>query len=175
MLKYWPFKKIYLIVCGSLLLAAATYFLAVKNTLAAWEVNRQLNDQLTRGGDVSYDPGYLERKNRNLDRVLSRYRVDTSVFRNSMLSNIAVLAEANQVKLTEVPLPDAAYRTSEYLVQKLSFEGGFFDLNRFLYQAEHKDQLGVARAVEFRMVEKRTAAAGIKKLVMSVYLETALK
>jgi len=175
MLKYWPFEKKYLLICGAVLLTLVSYLLAVKNTLAAWEVNKQLKSQLAQGTDLSYDSEYLDRKNQNLDRLIARYKVDTAIFRSSMLSNISVLAETNHARLVDAPVNDAAFRTENYMVQKLSFEGNFFDLNKLLNQIERNDRVGVMRALEFRMVEQRAGIEEFKKLQLVVYLENAMK
>ncbi|NHA02489.1 hypothetical protein G7092_01710 [Mucilaginibacter sp. HC2] len=170
MLKWWPFKKDYLLIVAAVVLLLICYQLAFKNTIAAWQLNRQLNKQQLQTADVSYQPKYLDRKSKNLDHILDLYRSDTAVFRSNTISIIAVLAEKNRVKLAEVPAQDVVYNTEGAIIQKLNFEGNFFALNGFLNQLESSENVGIVRAVEFKL-EKKDAEPVAKKLVMGIYME----
>ena len=170
MLKRWPFKKDYLLIAGTVLLFLICYQLAFKLTINDWQLNRQLTGEALQSGDLSYQPGYLERKDRNLEKILALYRSDTTLFRSSTLSAIAALAEKNRVKLTDVPVQESVYHTGRSIVQKLSFEGDFFALNGFLNQLESLGGVGMSRAVNFKTVRKG-AEPGSGKLMLEVYME----
>jgi hypothetical protein len=170
MLKWWPYKKDYLLVVGAIILLLICYQLAFKNTFAAWQLNRQLNKQLLQSADISYPPGYFDRKSKNLERILGLYRSDTALFRSNTISTIAVLAEKHRIKLAEVPAQDLVYHTEGAIIQKLNFEGDFFALNEFLNQLESFENVGVVRSVEFKL-EKKEAEPVAKKLIMGVYME----
>ena len=170
MLKWWPFKKKYLLIAGGGFLLLICYQLAFKNTLAAWQLNRQLNKELVQSADISYPPGYLDRKSKNLERVLALYRSDTALFRSNTISTIAVLAEKCRVKLAEVPSQDVVYHTEGAIIQKLNFEGDFFALNVFLNQLESSEEVGMVRTVEFKL-QRKDGQPAAKKLTMGVYME----
>ncbi|SDQ01667.1 hypothetical protein SAMN05428975_5922 [Mucilaginibacter sp. OK268] len=170
MLKWWPFKKEYLLIAGAVILLLICYQLAFKNTITAWQFNRQLKTQLQQTGDISYQPGYLDRKSKNLEHILVLYRSDTALFRSNTISTIAVLAEKYRVKLAEVPAQDEVYHTERAIIQKLNFEGDFFALNSFLNQLESSESVGVVRAVEFKL-QRKDAEPVSKKLMMGVYME----
>lgn len=170
MTKNRPVKKEYLLIVGGLLLFLLCYQLAFKDTIAAWQLNRELTGQLLQDHDLGYQPEYLERKSRNLDTILNIYRSDTVLFRNNTISRIAALADKNQVKLTEVPIQEAMYHTDRTIIQKLSFEGDFFALNSFLNQLESISGAGVPRSVVFRSSRKE-GEPDRKKLSLEVYME----
>lgn len=170
MWKYWPFKKDYLLIAGAVVLLLISYQLAIKNTLDAWRLNRQLSGRLQQGNDLSYQPGYLERKNKNLDNILALYQSDTAVFRSNTISTIAALAEKNKVRLSEVPVQEIIYHTTGSIIQKLNFEGDFFALNIFLNQLESLRDVGIPKAVNFK-TERKNVDPESKKLVLEVYME----
>ncbi|MBB6126362.1 hypothetical protein [Mucilaginibacter lappiensis] len=170
MLKWWPLKKDYLLMAATVMILLICYQFAFKSTIAAWNFNRQMKEQLQQAGDITYQPGYLDRKSKNQERILALYRSDTALFRSNTISAIAVLAEKNRVKLAEVPAQDLVYHTEVAIIQKLNFEGDFFALNGFLNQLESAERLGVVRAVEFKLARKEADPVA-KKLVMGVYME----
>lgn len=170
MLKYWPFKKDYLLVALAIFLAIVCYRFAIQNTLSAWRLNRELTGQLQESHDLSYQPGYLERKNKNLDRVLSLYVSDTTLFRSNTISVIAVLAEKNKVKLTGVPAQELFFHTEKSIMQRLSFEGDFFALISFLNQLESLDGVGIPKSVVFK-TERKEIQLETNRLLMEVYME----
>lgn len=98
MLKQLPLKKEYLLIIATIVLLLLSYKLAFKATFEAWQINRALKTQLIQTNDLSYQPGYLERKNINLSKVINLYKADTVAFRNNSISNISVIAEKENVK-----------------------------------------------------------------------------
>ena len=170
MWKYWPFKKDYLLVAGSAILLVICYEFAFSKTIADWGVFRDLTSQMSRGEDLAYQPGYLERKSRNLEKILTLYRSDTTLFRSNTISTIAALADKRRVKLTGVPVEENIYHTGNAIIQKLTFTGDFFALNNFLYDLESTEGSGVPRSVT---IKKERKGAGIEpgKLNMEILLE----
>lgn len=169
MLKQLLFKKNFLLAGGSLLLLLVCYQFAFKRTLDAWQLNRQLTEQLGSGNDLGYQPGYLDRKGRNLDRILELYRSDTTLFRSGTISTIAVLAAKYKVKLTVVPARDAIYQRDHSVIQKLGFEGDFFALNRFLNQLESSTGIGMPVAVDLK-TQRKGINPDQQRLMMDVYM-----
>jgi hypothetical protein len=172
MLKQLPIKKDYLLIAATVLLLLLCYQLDFKKTLEAWQTNRQLKAELAQAADLSYQPAYLERKNNNLARIIARYKTDTAVFRSNSISTIASIAEKEQVKLSEVPLQNPLFRSGQFTIQKLSFEGGFFPLVKVLSQLQSLKDIGIVRSVDFKTTKTRSATAPPKKLTLEVYLET---
>lgn len=167
-----PIKKDYVLIAGSLLMLFIGYGLAFRPTITAWQMHKQLNQQLEQSSDLSYQPQALERENVNLTQILARYKIDTATFRSTSISAIALLAERNQVKLDEIPISDPLYRTENFSIQKLSFEGRFFDLLKFLVQLQQQTGIGIVRSINFKTIELRQSANSSKKLVLEVYLES---
>jgi hypothetical protein len=170
MWKYWPFRKDYLVYTGAVLLLFISYQLAFSWTLAEWRLYRQLNQELATANDLNYQPGYMERKSRNLERVLSLYRSDTALFRSNTLSVIATLAEKQHVRLSGVPAGEDIFHTERSILQKLRFTGDFFSLNHFLYDLESTRGIGLPRSVAYR-TERKAAAPGPGAPVLEVLLE----
>jgi len=172
MLKQIPLKKEYLLIAASIVLLLLCYQLAFKKTIAAWQLNMQLKSQIAQASDISYQPAYLERKNNNLSKIISRYKTDTVTFRSNTISAISSIAENENVKLSEVPLQDPQYHTDLFIIQKLNFEGSFFALTRVFNQLQATCGIGAVRAATYRVTGAGSSANGEKKLVLEVYLET---
>ncbi|MES2275326.1 MAG: hypothetical protein V4592_04840 [Bacteroidota bacterium] len=166
-----PFvNKQYWLIAGTALLLVICYQLAFKNTLQAWAVHRQLQQQLLQSADVSTEPAYIARKNNNLDQIIKTYRIDSVIFRNNVVNDIARLAEQEQVKLTVVPADDALYHTPRFIIQKLNFEGGFFPLLKLVDQLQNTPGIGMLRSIAFK-TQKLSSGESAKKLNMEIYLE----
>lgn len=166
MLKQIPIKKEHLFIAGVILLILIGYQLAFKKTLEAWQTHKKLKDQLTLSSNLSYQPVFLKRKNANLDSVISHYRADTISFRDNSISTISIIAEKQNVKLSEVPLQNPAFNAEKFIIQKLTFEGDFFSLTRTVNDLQKTKGIGVIRSVSYR---HSRAAEG--KLFADVHME----
>jgi hypothetical protein len=171
MLKKLPFKKEYLLIPGIVVLFLVCYRFAFENTVVAWQRHQQLNQKVAAANDLSYQPGYSERKNKNLDKIMALYKADTTLLRSNIINTIALQAEQLHVKLTAVPAEDALYHNSKFIIQKLNFEGSFFDLNRFLNKLQTLEAIGMIRCVDLKLITPRSGVGNEKKLTMQVYLE----
>src|SRR5579863_7541671 len=109
MLKQFNIKKEYGLVAASILLLLIAYQFAFKKTIEAWQLHRDLKRQVQQSGDISVQPGYLERKQRNLDKIISLYQADSVNFRSNNLSTISSVAGLDDVRLSEVPSQDPVY------------------------------------------------------------------
>lgn len=171
MLKQLPLKKDYLLITAIGLLFFVSYKLAFKETYVAWNTNKQLKKQLQQNTDISYQPQYLERKNTNLNNVIDLYKVDTVTYRNNSISAISIIAEKENVKLSEVPLQDPFYHTDNFIIQKLDFEGDFFALTKLLYQLEQTRGIGIIRSLAYKLGSEYGNTSDSKKLILEVYLQ----
>ena len=171
MLKQLPLKKEYLLIAGVIMLLWASYELAFKKTVEAWHVHKQLKAQIAQSSDLSYQPAYLERKNNNLSKLISRYKTDTTTFRSNIINTVSSIAEEEGVKLSEVPLQDPIYHTDKFIIQKLNFEGDFFALTKVVNQLQTANGIGMVRAATYRITGNRANTDETKKLVLEVYLE----
>src|ERR1700748_900404 len=109
MLEKLPIKKEYLLIAATIVLLLLSYQLAFKHTIEAWQTNTELRSKLSKSGDLSFQPGYLERKSANIDKIISQYKADTTEFRSNIINVISSIAEKENVKLTEVPVQDVSY------------------------------------------------------------------
>src|ERR1700761_5638169 len=123
MLKQIPFRKEYLLYCGTVLLLLLGYQLALKKTIEALQINRNLNRQLSQSTDVSAEPGYQERKNVHLDQIIGLYKADTIDFRSNIISSITQIADKEHVSVAAVPTRDPLFHSPAFLIQKLDMEG----------------------------------------------------
>lgn len=174
MLKQLNLKKEYGLVAAAIVALLLCYQLAFKKTVTAWQLNRNLNQQLVRSADVSYQPGYMERKSNNLDKIISLYKADTVNFRSNILETISSIAERENVKLSEVPSRDPIYHTSQFIIEKLDFEGDYFSLVKTLNQLQSVPQIGLIRAATLKSVGTHSSNDESKKTVLEVYLEMAV-
>jgi len=171
MLKQLPFKKEYLLVAGTILLLLVSYQLAFKKTIEAWQIHKQLRAQLAQATDLSYQPGYPERKNSNLSKIIDHYKEDSVAFRSSSINTLASIAEKENVKLSEVPIQDPLFHADKFIIQKLNFEGDFFALTRVLHQLPAVSGIGFVRAATYKVTGRNINSDETKKLVLEVYLE----
>jgi hypothetical protein len=165
-------KNDYILIAAGILLLLAAWQFAFKKTIEAWKQHRSLAQQVLQAGDLSYQPGYLERKNHNLDKILNLYKADTLDFRSNELSKISLLAEQYNVKLSEVPSEDPVYHTAQSTIQKLAFEGDYFALVKTLNALEVKNDLGAMRTVGIAKPGNHLPTAQVKTR-MIIYLEIA--
>ncbi|MDB5145470.1 MAG: hypothetical protein JWQ66_4183 [Mucilaginibacter sp.] len=170
MLKQLPFKKEYLLAGAAVILLLVSYQMAFKKTIEAWQLNYSLKRQLAQSTDVSYQPQYQERKNANLGKIIDLYKVDTMEFRNNIIGNISVIAEKENVKLTEVPTSDPHYHSTQFIIQKLNFEGDYFSLIKVLNQLEKANGMGVMHSATIKTTKPISEDKKEKKLVLEIYV-----
>jgi len=170
MLNKIPVKKAYLLIAASLLLLLVSYRLAFKNTIEAWQSHRQLKTRLAQSNDLSYQPGYLQRKNNNLDQLIALYKADTTAFRSNIISTIASIAEKQNVKLTEVPVQDISFQTDHSIIEKIDFEGDYFALVKVAAQLQSTSGIGVIRTEIWKVKTARSNTGETKYLGLEVYL-----
>lgn len=164
-------KKTYLLIAGTILLLLISYELAFKKTVSAWQLHRQLQQQLTAATDMSTAPDYLFRKNKNLDQLIKSYRLDSVTFRNNVVNTIAGLAEQEQVKFTIIPADDPLYHPPRFIIQKLDFEGDFFSLLKLVNSLQTASGVGILRSVSLKTKKLIPGDDRSKKLNLEIYME----
>jgi hypothetical protein len=165
------FKK-YLLPLASVLLLIIGYQLAFKATLSAWQVNRQLKDQVGRLSRLDLQSGFLERKETNLQSIIARYKIDTLTSRNAVINKIALIAETENVKLTEVPMQDPFYHTETFVLQRLIFEGDYFSLLRALNKLQAASDMGIIRTVSLKAAPHSQTVKLNSLPQLEIYLES---
>ena len=171
MLKNILYKKEFGLIAGTMVLLFVCYELAFKETIQAFGVNAQLKTQLNQVSDLSYQPGYLERKARNLDMILNQYQMDSLALRGNTIASIASMVEKTGAKVSEVPVQDPAFNTAHFIIQQLNFEGNYTSLVKALNLLETNGGTGIPRSVILKSIDKRPADEGSEKIVMEVFLE----
>ena len=164
-------KKEYILIAATVITLIICYHLAFKKTITAWQINKQLKAQLVQSADVSIQPGYIQRKNANLDRILNLYKADTVNFRSNIISKISSIAEGENVKVSEVPSQDPVYHNMLFTIQKLSFEGDYTHLMMLLNQLQKTDGIGIIRAAEFKTRSAISGSEKMEKLDLKIYVE----
>ncbi|HJP62272.1 MAG TPA: hypothetical protein VJ844_02465 [Mucilaginibacter sp.] len=173
MQKLLNIKMDYLLIAASIFLLVLTYQFAFKKTIDAWQLHTSLKKEITQSTDAGYQPGYLERKNANLDKILTAYDVDTNNYRNNILSRISSIAEQQHVKLFEAPLENPLYRTSQLVIQRIDFEGDYFSLEKTLNKLETTKDIGVIRSVAIKLRGANSPGVG-KKVNMEIYIKNTI-
>jgi len=174
MLKQLPFKKQYLLTGATIVLLLLSYQFAFKRTIEAWQINKNLKTQIARSSDLSLQPAYLERKSNNLNKILSLYKTDTVAFRSNIISTISLIAEKQGVKLSDVPLQNALYRSDKYIIQKLSFEGGYFSMVKVLDQLQNSPGIGTLRSVTLKLQKANSNSSESSNIIMDVYFAATI-
>jgi hypothetical protein len=171
MLKSPNINPKYLVIAGSIVLILICYQLAFKKTIEAYQSNRILKARLEQSSDLTYQPGYLNRKSKNLDLVLSRYQLDSASLRNNILSQVSKIAETEQVKLSGVPTDDPLLHTGQFIIQRVDFEGSYTGLIKTLNHVESHEVKSIARSLILKN-KKTDRENPSDKLVLNLFLET---
>jgi len=151
---------IFLVIC---------YRFAVSRTVEAWQLNRQLTSRAAHVSDISIQPSYIVRKGRNIKNILDLYRIDSAELRNNIISNIAVMADIEDVHLSEAPMQSSA-DSSNAVLQQLSFTGNYNNILKFLNKMQHARKMGVVRTVIIQS-DKKLKEAYKKLLTCQIYLQ----
>ncbi|MCC8427237.1 hypothetical protein [Mucilaginibacter sp. UR6-11] len=167
-----PVKKDYLLILAAIVLLLVCYEFAFKTTIDAWQTHVQLNNQLKQATNLGIQPDYLQRKNLNLDKIIDLYKADTASFRSNSINKISIIAEKENVKLSEVPLQDPVFSTDKLIIQKFYLEGDYFSLTKTLNTLQSTTGIGLIRSTSYKLTRGR-GNFGDKKLIAEVYLEIA--
>ncbi len=166
--------KSYALAGAALLLWLLAARVAFYPAWQAYRLHTRLDSQLQSGSTSGYQPALLKRKNENLKAVLALYKVDSSAYRNIMLTTLSALAEKAGVAVTELPdnLPEQAQGTAKYAIHKVGLEGDFAALTRFYHAAEAAPNIGRIRSARYVMPDRRQALERASKLKLYLFLET---
>jgi len=168
-----PFKRAYLLAALALLLTLLSARFAFWNTWQAWQLNKQLNSRVGEGAYISFQPGYLERKSKNLSEAISLYHVDTSAYRNTLLTALSTLAEQEGVKIVDLPTENSNpyFQTKSYKIEKIEFQGPYANLLRFYYKFYQLPHIGMIRSVQLSTTREQEKVKDGGRLQMLLYIE----
>ena len=171
MLKNIAVKKEYLLIAGTILLLFASYQLAFKKTIEAWQLNSSLEKELSQSNDIAIQPDYLERKDKNLDKLIGLYKADTTALRNNLINSVSLLADKENVKLSEVPVQDVANISDYFIIERLQFEGDYFSLMKLSGRLQQENGIGMIKSEILKVSEVNTSTGKLKRLGLEVMLE----
>ena len=167
-------KRGYLLAGLAVLLTLLSMRFAFWNTVQAMKVNSQLSTRQGQAADLRYPAGYLERKVTNLDKIITKYKADTTTYRTVLLTQISSLAEKVHVKVIDVPTDGTAYeQTSHYKIQKIGLEGSFTNLTKFYNAFQDTSGIGIVRSANYFLLNQRTSFGNERRLGLLIYLETS--
>lgn len=169
MLQNLPFKKEYILWLGVLLIFFVIYEFSIKSSIQLYQENISLQQSFEASTDLAFQPEYLNRKNKNIDKILKGYRQDSTSFRESTIAEISYIAESENVRLIEIPSPDPFYSTNGFIVQPLDFEGDYFSILKMLKTIQNKKTAGVLTSVSLSTISPNNQ--NIKKLTTRLYLQ----
>ena len=147
-------KRGLLMGVGSVLLLFICYWFAFSKTIEAWQLNKQLTVQSMHPAEIVNQPSYIIRKGKNIKQTLNLYKIDTIEVRNNILSRIAVIAEGENIQLSEVPVQDVPDSSSFIMVQKLNFQGNYVSLLKFLDKVNQTAGVGIIRSMSIKSSKK---------------------
>jgi hypothetical protein len=171
MLKNINLKKEYLLIAGAMALLIASYQLAFRKTVEQWHLHSKLQSELNPSGNMGYQPGYYARKNENLNKIISHYKIDTSIFRVESVNSIAMIAQYNGTRLIDVPTTSIQTDTGNIIIERVKLEGDYFSLLKTGSVLSRTDGIGVLRAMSVWRVKAAGQAEQEKKLQMEVDME----
>lgn len=171
MLKNIAFKREYLLLGSAILLLVVAYRLAFRKTIEQWQLHSQLEARMANTGNTDYQPAYLSRKNANLSRIIRRYKADTSLFRNTSVTQVSLIAQRNGAKLVNIPSQDMEQDTGKIILEKLELTGDYFSLLKTAAVLNRTPDIGWLRSVSLFEVYKFDAKENTRSIHMEVCLE----
>lgn len=165
-------KRSYLLAGATLILTVLSIWAAFAKTFTAWQLNQELNEKLLSSSSMKYNPAYMDRKMNNLEKIISLYSTDSITYRNHVLATVAKLADAENIRIVEMPGTENTpyFRSSLYQIQKLGFEGDFYHLTRFYNRIQAATGIGRVRASQYILVNQPTSGGIRKTLRFYLYL-----
>lgn len=166
-------KRAYLLAALAVLLTLISARFAFWNTWQAWRLNKQLNSRVVEGANISFQPGYLERKNKNLGNAINLYQVDTSAYSNVLLTSISTLAEQEKVDIIDLPTENSNtyYQTKSFRIEKIEFQGAYANLLRFYHKFCQLPHIGMIRSVQLCTSREQEKVNDRSRLQMLLYLQ----
>ncbi|WP_311951028.1 hypothetical protein [Mucilaginibacter terrae] len=155
------------------ILTVLSVWAAFSKTYSAWKLNRELSGKRANSNNMSYNPAYMERKFKNIEAITALYTADSTTYRNHVLSTVARLADAENIRVIEMPGTENQpnHRTGIYEVQKLGFEGDFFNFTRFYNRIQAASGIGRVRGAQYSLISQPTSTGTRKSLRFYLYLE----
>jgi hypothetical protein len=150
------------------------YQLAIKKTVLAWQINRQFKSELIASADIGSQPGYMVRKQKNLQAIVNRYSADSNAFRSAVISRTALIANQWNIVVSAVPMQEPALQTEKTAVERVNFNGSYVQLLQALQDIERADDIGLVRSVKFN-APRAIGQQGGRLLEMSVCLQVIKK
>jgi hypothetical protein len=165
--------KAYILATVALLLWILGICYAFYPGVLAYQQNKELNAQINNDGELSYQPTYLQRKNKNLDKVLLLYQTDHNDYRSLLLSTLSAVADKEQVAVVEVPQDNSAIAdsTQQYTILKVGMEGDYRKLTRFYDQLQGVQGLGRIRSALYTRPHLGTMNNTSSKLRLYLFME----
>jgi hypothetical protein len=168
--------RVPVMVMATLLLLGISYRFSLQHTVKAYREQKALQRQLGDSGGPLVEPQYLERKLENLGRIVNAYKTDTTIFRNTVVNAIALIAQRNQVQLTDVPVEAPGSTGDERVIlQRLVLKGEFFPLLQAYEEISRAENTGYLRSAAWK--KKRSNSSNLvadKDIILEIYL-TGLK
>lgn len=137
----------------------ASWNFAFKNTVDAISLNRKLNFQAEDRSVIAFNPEYLNKKNKILDKVLKRYTLDSAEWRDEFWLKISRIAASKDIrgdfhpdKINNTLSSDPASVISR---QSILFEGDYTNLVGLLDSVQKTEDLGFITSAVFRKVDSR--------------------
>jgi hypothetical protein len=168
------FKNQYAFPVAVVIFMLICYQAAIKKTLLAWHLNRQFKRELTAGADVSAQPGFMLRKQKNLQSIVARYSADSNAFRSAVITRTAFIANRRNIVVSAVPMEDPGLQTGRTAVERVNFNGSYFQLLQALQDMERAQDIGLLRSVKFSLLRGNEPLRS-KILEMSVCLQVIKK
>lgn len=126
------------------------------NTWDAWRLNKYLSSRAGGGVNISFLPGYLERKSKNLSNAIQLYQVDTLTYRHTLLTVLSALKEQERVSILDILTENRIHITKTYLKkQKNEFQGAFFNLLRFYHKLCKTEHIGMIKSAQLNSLGRQ--------------------
>jgi hypothetical protein len=155
----------------AVLLLVAGIKLAILPTWELYQENDKLNAKAKLITDVAYHPGYQQRKLRELDSIISLYKVDPLNWQARSMQVIGLLAEKEGIRIVDLPAKDSDLRDSSSIaLRALTLEGSFAGLTRVYRQLQKERGIGVVRSATYHLVG-REVSTDTQHLQLVLYWE----
>lgn len=144
-------QKFKYMIIGSILMIILCYQFSISKTIQQYKIYKQynLNNLSNSSDEVSLQ--MLHARNANLDKILSRFVLDTLDESKNVLGVIGRFCAENELKLKEY-MPGLPIRSDSIttLTRNATVEGSFINCLNLLYHLEVQSNVGKVGSVHFK-------------------------
>lgn len=163
-------KSLLAILLGIFMLVAGWRF-AFQKTFETISLNHHLKQQNLDNAALTYNPDYLDKKDKLLSTVLNKYTADSAEWKNSFWLNVSRMAIQKHIHVQYTPSAlklESDTTRSSILKQRIAFEGSYKNLVSLLDTLEKIEKAGFISSLSFNVKKGQRSQEEGRNLFLEV-------